>query len=136
MSTQNIDMIKKVYDAFNTRDYETILSYFDTNFKWFAADNSPLADKSPYYGIDAIRSGVFERIAAGFEKLVVLPDEIFAGDDGRVIVLGYYEGKFNGKSEEFRTQAAHIWTLTDGKPSKFQQYVDTLKIAKDSGALG
>jgi ketosteroid isomerase-like protein len=135
MSTQNIETIKKVYDAFNARDYETVLSYFDPNFEWYAADNSPLADKSPYRGIDAIRTGVFDRIAAGFEKLVVVPDEIIAGEGDRVVVLGYYEGKFRGGSSEFRTQVAHIWTIQDGKPINFRQYVDTLKIALDSGSV-
>jgi hypothetical protein len=57
-------------------------------------------DQNPYHGVPAIRSGVFERIAAGFEKLVVVPDEIFEADGGRVVVLGYYHGKFSGASEE------------------------------------
>lgn len=134
MGTQNIDTIKKVYDAFNAREYEQALSYFDPKFEWIAADNSPLADKSPYRGVVEIRSGVFDRIAAGFEKLVVVPDEIFSGDGDRVVVLGHYEGKFRGKEESFRTQVAHVWTLPDGKPAKFQQYLDTLKVAKDAGA--
>ena len=131
---QNTTTIEKVYESFNTREYEQVLSHFDPAFEWIAADNSPLADKSPYRGIAAIREGVFNRIAAGFEKLVVVPDEIFAADD-RVVVLGYYEGKFRGSADEFRTQVAHIWTLADGKPMKFQQYVDTLKIALDSGSV-
>jgi ketosteroid isomerase-like protein len=131
---QNITTIEKVYDAFNAREYEQVLAQFDPAFEWIAADNSPLADKSPYRGIAAIREGVFDRIAAGFEKLIVIPDEIF-GADGHVVVLGYYEGKFRGSQEEFRTQVAHIWTLVDGKPVKFQQYVDTLKIALDSGSV-
>lgn len=134
MTNENIQTIEKVYDAFNGRDYERVLSFFDPTFQWFAADNSPLADLSPYNGIDAIRSGVFDRIAAGFEKLIVVPDEIFAAD-GRVVVLGYYDGKFRGGTNEFRTQVGHIWTFTSGKPVKFQQYVDTLKIALDSGSV-
>ena len=135
MSNQNIDTIMKVYNAFNAREYEQVLSYFDPKFEWIAADNSPLADKSPYRGIEEIRSGVFDRIAAGFEKLVVVPDEIFAGDGDRVVILGNYEGNFRGKEESFRTQLSHIWTLADRKPAKFQQYLDTLKVALDSGSV-
>ena len=134
MVTENIKTIEAIYGAFNDRDYERVLSHFDPGFQWFAADNSPLADNSPYNGIDKVRSGVFDRIAAGFEKLIVVPDETFAAE-GRVVVLGYYVGKFRGRSDEFRTQVAHIWTLAEGKPVKFQQYVDTLKIALDSGSV-
>jgi hypothetical protein len=130
--TENKAIIEKVYEAFGNRDYETVLSYFAPDFEWIAADNSPLADQSPYRGVDAIRSGVFDRIAAGFEKLTVVPDEIFEGDDGRVVVLGYYHGKFRGKDKEFRAQVAHIWTVRDRMPVKFQQYLDTLKVSQDA----
>ena len=50
-------------------------------------------------------------------------------------MLGYYHGKFRGGDSEFKTQVAHIWTVKDGMVTKFQQYLDTLKVARDSGAV-
>lgn len=134
MSENTKKIIGQIYKAFNERDYATVLTFFATDFEWYAADSSPLADQSPYHGINSVRTGVFDRIAAAFEKLEVLPDELFAADAERVVALGYYHGKFRGKPDEFRTQAAHIWTLRDGKAIKFQQYVDTLKISTDAAA--
>jgi ketosteroid isomerase-like protein len=131
----NVNLIEATYDAFNNRDYEAVMSRFAEDFLWIAADNSPLADRSPYHGVGEIRSGVFERIEAAFEELIVVPDEIFAGDGDRIVVLGYYNGKFRGKDERFRTQVAHVWTVRDGKAVKFQQYLDTLKLARDAGAV-
>ena len=133
MSESNIKIIDTIYDAFNRRDYESVLASFDANFEWIAADNSPLADQSPYHGVDAIRTGVFDRIAAGFEKLEVIADEIFAAE-GRVVVLGHYHGRFTGGTDELRFQVAHIWTVRNGRACKFQQYVDTLKIAQSAQA--
>lgn len=129
MSQQNIGIINKVYDAFNSREYETVLSFFNPQMEWIAADNSPLSDKNPYHGIDAIREGVFGRIAAGFEKLNVRIDEIFAADN-KVVVLGYYDGIPRSNGKQSFTQLAHIWTLTNGKPVKFQQYIDTYKVSE------
>ena len=134
MSEDNKAVVERVYELFGNRDYEAVMSHFADDFEWHAADNSPLADQSPYTSVDAVRTGVFARIATAFEKLVVLPDEIFGGDEGRVVVLGYYHGKFRGKTDEFRTQVAHIWTIRDGRATKFQQYLDTLKVAKDATA--
>jgi ketosteroid isomerase-like protein len=134
MSENNKTIIEHIYTAFNERDYATVLTFFAADFEWNAADSSPLADQSPYHGIDAVRTGVFDRIAAGFEKLEVIPDELFTAVGERVVVLGYYHGKFRGKSDEFRTQVAHIWTIGDGKAVKFQQYVDTLKVSTDAAA--
>ena len=131
----NIALVKKTYESFAARDYEAIMSNFADDFLWIAADNSPLGDQSPYHGVPAIRAGVFERIAAAFEKLEVVADEIYEADGGRVVVLGYYHGKFRGAPDEFKTQVAHIWTIRDGRGVKFQQYLDTLKVARDSGAV-
>ena len=127
--------IQEMYDALGARDYESVMSHFADDIEWISADNSPLADQSPYHGIEAVRSGVFGRIAAGFEKLAVVADEIYAADGGRVVVLGYYHGKFIGAENDFKAQVAHIWTLRDGKAVKFQQYLDTLQVARDSGAV-
>ena len=132
---ENIKLIETIYESFAARDYEGVMSHFGGDVVWIAADNSPLADQSPYSGVSAIRSGVFDRISAGFEKLVVVPDEIFEADGGRVVVLGHYHGQFRGADNEFVTQVAHIWTVSEGRAVKFQQYLDTLKVARDSGAV-
>ncbi len=134
MSKENIELIKTIYKKFGERNYEGVLEHFADDFEWFAANSSPLADRSPYRGLSEVREGVFARIAAGFEKLTVKPDEIFGAGD-RVVVLGYYHGKFRGNADEFRTQVAHIWTLRNGNAVKFQQYLDTLKVSKDAKGL-
>ena len=80
------------------------------------ADNSPLADRSPYQGIAEVRSGVFERLSAGFDKFVFDTDEIFECNGGeRVVALGYYYFRFHGQAEERKAQVAHVWTIRDGR---------------------
>ena len=74
VSTENLNTIRKVYAAFGAGDYAAVLSYFDPELEWFAADSSPLADKSPYRGLEAVRTGFFDRIAASFERLEVRVD--------------------------------------------------------------
>jgi hypothetical protein len=54
------------------------------------AELTSIADRSPYHGIADVRSGIFDRLTAGFDKLVVAVDEIFECEGGRVVVLGYY----------------------------------------------
>lgn len=129
MSQQNIDLIKTVYSHFNDREYYQIIPYFADDMTWHAANNSPLADESPYHGPTVIRERVFGRIDAAFEVLTIRADEMFAADDGRVVVLGYYISKLRGKTDTGEIQLAHIWTARDGKLVKFQQYIDTYTVA-------
>jgi len=111
--------IEKLYVSLSERDYEAVMSHLADDIVWIVADNSPLADQSPYRGIAAVRSGVFARLTAGFDKLIIVTDEIFECGGGKVVALGYYYGKFSGKAEEFKAQVAHIWTIRDGRMVKF-----------------
>jgi uncharacterized protein len=131
----SIAQIERLYVSLSERDYQGVMSHLADDIVWIVADNSPLADQSPYRGIAAVSSGVFERLTAGFEKLIIVTDEIFECRGGKVVALGYYYGKFTGRAEEFKAQVAHIWTIRDGRVMKFQQYLDTLQIARDSGAI-
>lgn len=131
MSQTNINLIQQVYDAFNQRNFDAVLERFSPAIEWIAAVNSPLADRSPYRGLNDVREGVFLRIAAGFERLAVNADEVFAAGD-KVVVLGFYDGLRKGNSKPVRAQLAHIWTLTEGQVIKFQQYVDTYQLAQSA----
>jgi len=129
VSQENISVINKIYEAFGQRDFAAALDLFGPTIEWISAVNSPLADRSPYRGLDEVREGVFMRIAAGFESLTVRVDEIFSGGD-KVVVLGFYDGVYKANEKRFQAQVAHIWTLADGKAVKFQQYVDTYQLAE------
>ena len=127
--------IKTLYDNLSARNYEAVMSYLDDDIVWIVADNSPLADRSPYHGINEVRSGVFERLTSGFDKLIFDVDEIFECGSERVVALGYYYFRFHGQPQERKAQVAHIWTIRDGRAVKFQQYLDTLQVARDAGAV-
>ena len=134
-SSNTIADLETLYARLGERDYEAVMSYLADDIVWIVADNSPLADRSPYHGIAEVRSGVFERLTAGFDKLVFDADEIFECNGGeRVVALGYYYFRFHGQAEERKAQVAHVWTIRDGRAIKFQQYLDTFQVARDAGA--
>ena len=135
-SINTIADVETLYARLGERDYEAVMSYLADDIVWIVADNSPLADRSPYHGIDEVRSGVFERLTAGFDKLVFDADEIFECNGGeKVVALGYYYFRFHGQAEERKAQVAHVWTIRDGRAVKFQQYLDTLQVARDARAV-
>jgi ketosteroid isomerase-like protein len=129
MSQENIELISRVYEAFKQRDYPAVLEHFGPMIEWVAAVNSPLADRSPYRGLEAVREGVFKRIEEKFERLIVNLDEIFGAGD-KVVTLGFYDGVWKANGKQFQAQTAHIWTIANGKVVKFQQYVDTYQLAE------
>ena len=62
---------------------------------------------------------------------VQMTDLIDGGD--RVVALGRYGGAYKASGGEMSPQAAHIWTLKDGKAVAFQQYIDTLAVSRAMG---
>jgi ketosteroid isomerase-like protein len=136
LRTNTIPDIEKLYARLGERDYEAVMSYLTDDIVWIVADNSPFADRSPYHGIAEVRSGVFERLTAGFDKIVFDADEIFECNGGeKVVALGHYYFRIRGQNEERKAQVAHVWTIRDSRAVKFQQYLDTLQVARDAGAV-
>ena len=103
LSMNTIPDIEKLYVSLGERDYEAVMSHLGNDIVWIVADNSPFANRSPYHGIAEVRSGIFERLTAGFDKLVVVVDEIFECAGGKVVVLGYYHGRFRGRARRIQS---------------------------------
>jgi hypothetical protein len=62
----------------------------------------------------------------------VLPEEFLdAGDT--VVVLGRYGGTCKATGRAIHAQMAHVWRVSGGKAAAFQQYVDTLQVARATG---
>lgn len=128
-SQENIEAVKQVYKAFSAGEIRTVIKFFAPTIEWFAADNSPIADNSPYRGFDAIRDEVFPRLGTLFPGMQIDIQEILAMEN-KVVMLGYYRNiprKAGGTTD---AQVAHILTFQSGKIIKFQQYLDTYKFSK------
>ncbi len=51
-----------------------------------------------------------------------------------MIALGRYLGTYTAIGKTQHTQMAHVWRIADGRAVEFQQYADTLAVARVTGA--
>jgi len=124
MSQFNVDLMKSLYDAFARGDAATVLGGMDPDIVWNEAENFPYADRNPYVGPMAVAEGVFGRIAAEWDGFSVVPGEFLdAGDT--VVALGRYTGTYKSTGKTIDAQFAHVWRISGGKVTRFQQYADT-----------
>ncbi|HEY5105919.1 MAG TPA: nuclear transport factor 2 family protein [Caulobacteraceae bacterium] len=133
MSAENVAVIKGLYAAFASGDVPDLLGRMSPDIVWHEAENFPYADRNPYRGPKAIADGVFARCIGEWDGFAVIMDDLIDGGD-RVVALGRYRGVFNSTARRMNPQAAHVWTLKDGKVVAFQQYIDTLDVARATGA--
>lgn len=135
MSKENVDLIRSLYEAFDAGDVEGVLSRMSPDIVWNEAENFPYADGNPYIGPDAVLEGVFSRCLGEWDGFGVVVDEILdAGET--VVVLGRYVGAYKATGRSQRTQLVHVWRVASGKAVAFQQFVDTLQVARVTRAIG
>ncbi len=133
MSGQNAELIRGIYSAFAAGDVEGVLGAMSPDIVWNEAENFPYADGNPYVGPMAVATGVFARCAGEWDGFTVEVDEILdAGDT--VVALGHYLGAYKATGRSMRTQFAHVWRVSGGKATRFQQYADTLQAHRVTAA--
>ena len=133
MAIGNVEIIRSVYRAFAAGDVAGVLGAMSPDIVWNEAENFPYADGNPYRGPEAVANGVFARCIGEWDGFAVHMDDLIDGGD-RVVALGRYSGANKETGKAMNAQAAHVWTLENGKVVAFQQYIDTLDVARATGA--
>jgi len=127
----NTDIIKGLYNSFATGDVPAVLGAMDQMINWTEAEGFLYG--GTYIGPDAILEHVFAKLGTEWERFSAVPGQ-FVEEGSMVVALGAYSGKYlpTGRSI-INVPFVHAWTLRDGKITRFQQYTDTLVIARDLG---
>jgi len=134
MSAENLAIVRGIYDAFGRGDVAAVLGAMSPDILWQEAENFPYADRNPYRGPDAVAGGVFARCVGEWSGFAVAMDDLIDGGD-RIVALGRYSGINRTTGRPMNPQAVHVWTLKGGKVIAFQQYIDTLDVARATGTV-
>ena len=131
--TDNVALMKQLYEAFGRGDVPTVLAAMDAGVEWYEAEGNPWSPGRPFVGPQQVVEGVLERIGAEFDGFEVRPSR-FLGAGDTVIMEGRYRARSHratGKSLD--AEVVHVWDLRDGKIVRFHQYVDTRQWANVLG---
>lgn len=132
MSKENVAVVEAIYAAFAAGDVAGVLGRMDAKIVWNEAEHFPYADGNPYVGPDAVASGVFARCISEWDGFAVKVEEIL--DAGNAVVAqGRYFGTYKATGRTQNTQFVHVWRVAGGKATGFQQYADTLQVARVIG---
>jgi uncharacterized protein len=125
MTTDRVELVRSAYEAFGKGDIPTVASLL-ADTEWHEAEGMPYG--GTYKGADEIFAKVLGPIAQDVEGFQATPEEILPVADDRVISLGRYTGK--GANGPVDVRYAHLWTVRDGKFTKFEQFTDTKLFAE------
>jgi len=79
-----------------------------------------------FVGSQAVLQNVFGRFPAYLDNFQIDIQELISNSDGsKVVMVGYYRGIWKATGKEFTANAIHVWTLANGKLTRFFQVVDS-----------
>jgi ketosteroid isomerase-like protein len=118
---QNVEHIKKGYEAFAAGDVETLMSLFDDNVEWIQPGDSAVS--GTYHGKGEL-GDLLSRLA---EKSPTIKPRRFLADGDMVVVLS--DTTAGGET----AQDAEVYTLRDGKTVRAELYGDTAMMERVYG---
>ncbi|MFG1874821.1 nuclear transport factor 2 family protein [Sphaerisporangium sp. NPDC049003] len=119
MSDSNVDIIKRVYDAFQTRDFGVIGEVFDPQVEIHQSERLPWGGHfKGHEGAVAFFTGLLGHI----DPRLTVEQIIDAGD--HVVEIGRTIGHTTAGAP-FDLPETHVWELSGGKIVRMEIYIDT-----------
>jgi ketosteroid isomerase-like protein len=117
MSRENVEIVRRVYDAAAQRDSATVFSLYDPEVEWDGSRSrwaEVMPGEAQWRGHEALRSffGRYYEIWESFED--DLQELIDAGDQVISVVNSRGRGRASGLDVEWAGNAG-VWTIRDGK---------------------
>ena len=130
MSATDVEVVRRMYDAFNQADYEAATAMLDDDVELHQAATIPDADS--YFGREDFLRGL-TRWLSGFEPgFRYEVDEVVDGGE-RVFMRVGLRGRGRGSGAELEQEAFNVWEVRDGKPFRLFVYWDEAEARAAAG---
>ena len=130
MPESEIQAIRRIYDALSEWNVDELVKDVTHDFELI------LPETVPWGGTRHGQDGV-EAFATIFRDYVegqwADPDDFIDGHD-LIVVMGRLRGRARATGKEFEEHFAHVWTITEGIPSRCRSYFDTAPIMEALGS--
>lgn len=124
---ENVSIVRQAYDNFKTGKIQGILNLVSDNIEW----TLPEVPGVPVSGTRHGRNGVadFFGTLSETQEVVTFEPRQFIGQGDTVVALGRYSFRVKASRELFESDWAHVFTIENGKITRFQEFMDTAAIA-------
>jgi len=120
---QNLDVVRRGYDAFGRGDLDALLSTFDDDIEWTSPGPKELPTSGTRRGREQVRD--FFRIVNELWDIQRFEPKTFVAQGDTVVVLGEDTAVFRPTNATLNEAWAHAFVLKNGKIVRFHEYIDT-----------
>ncbi len=126
MSEDNLDVVRRGYDAFGRGDIDALLELFDEQIQWVTPGPSELATSGRRTGRQEVGQ-FFASVNELFDVQRFEPRDYIAQGD-RVVVLGVEAARVRSTGKMLELDWVHVFTMRTGKVIAFQEFFDTAAV--------
>jgi ketosteroid isomerase-like protein len=121
---ENLKLVQQFYAAFTTGNINGVLSTLADDVGWFVPGPKDIV---PFVGQRQGRGQVAQAIAQFAEMQDGEQFEIkeFVAQGDKVIAFGHYRWRIESTGHSYESDFVHAFTISQGKVSRFQEYLDT-----------
>ncbi len=132
--TENEGLARRGWEAFNRRDFDTLLDMIHPDMEWRPAQGPGGVEGQIYRGRDAYRDWLYKDLPEVWEDFHAEELEVKDTGDGRVIASGYVVGTGRGSGAEVRVPFSQLASFRDGKVVRIDGFL-TREGAREAAGL-
>jgi ketosteroid isomerase-like protein len=130
MPEMEIQALRRIYEALSRWDMDEFANDVTHDFEFILPETVPWGGTRHGHDGVAAFATIFRDHVEG--QWADADDFIDAGE--LIVVLGRLRGRARASGEEFETHFVHIWTLSEGMPSRCRSYFDTAPVMAALGS--
>ena len=128
MSEENVETVRRIYDAFAEGDFARALEEGEPDFEWIPPEQDI---QGPVQGKESLRRFLEDQNEA-FEDFRVEAEELKVRGD-QVLAFIRVSGRGRGSGVEFDIRAANLWTFRGGRLIRGQVFPDRREALRAAG---
>jgi uncharacterized protein len=121
------EVVKAHYDANDRHDIEGMLADITPTTQWTEMAGFPCA--GTYHGREAIVKNVFMALGVQFDDYSFKLEQLLDAGD-HAVGIGDYTARHKQTGKAMTARVVHVWRVDGGKVTHFEQFTDTLLVAR------
>jgi ketosteroid isomerase-like protein len=130
MSRENVEIVRRLYEAVNTAGLEAVVGFAHRDVEVVPPPHWP--DTSTVRGVELVQGWARQWVET-FEHFEVEPEKFLDPGGARVVAYVRDRGRIRGSETEIDARLIHVWTLAEGKVTRWQVFADEAQALKAAG---
>jgi ketosteroid isomerase-like protein len=123
----NHDIIQAHYAASDRKDIAGMMADVSPEVRWTEMAGFPCA--GTWVGPQQVIENVFKVLGGTWDGYAFKLERLIDGGDS-IVGIGDYRGTYRATGKSMHARVVHVWQLEGGKVVRFEQFTDTLLVAR------